>query len=602
MRKYAIVLLSALCIPFSASVKLQAQAGLPEPPGPRQAVLPIRISVGHSGLPAVPSVAGIFPRLSGAKQESLGAPLEGSPAAPLWLAMVHPGANEAVGPPAALLEEAERDSVAALYRQIYELVLQERWPEAHVMLSRFLQEHPDSRWADDAAFWRCYTLQKLGKPLEEVFSCYEKFVATYTDSRWRDDAKAAMIRIGEQLVRQGKKGYEEKVAALKSSDDEEVMLTALYALGQRGEAKAAEAAIRLFRRTNDTKKRLKILAVLGQFIQKQKLVPFLEEVAKSDRSEPVRIRAVDLLSRIRSADATDALLRLARQAVSPKVRYGAVFGLRRRKERTVLDALERTALEDTSADVASAAAEVLADFRDPALLPRLVRIAKEGKHLQARVRAIAGMGRIRDGKAVDALIALATGARDRVIRRAALQALQENRSPKILKAVRDIVRSGDPELEKMALMLAARIPQTEAKKLLLEYALQNGDRDLAVVAAQALTYRKKPLSRDDLLQILRKTKFERVKRSILIGLRHLPVRDQLAVVRYILQHESSAEVRKQAIWSLGRTASPELIRLLTDVAERDPHVEVRVAAVQVLARIKDSRAQEALIRIIEKQR
>ncbi len=216
MRKYAIVLLSALCIPFSASVKLQAQAGLPEPPGPHQAVLPIRISVGHSGLPAVPSVAGIFPRLSGAKQESLGAPLEGSPAAPLWLAMVHPEANEAVGPPAALLEEAGRDSVAALYRQIYELVLQERWPEAHVMLSRFLQEHPDSRWADDAAFWRCYTLQKLGKPLEEVFSCYEKFVATYTDSRWRDDAKAAMIRIGEQLVRQGKKGLDSTFRLMKT--------------------------------------------------------------------------------------------------------------------------------------------------------------------------------------------------------------------------------------------------------------------------------------------------------------------------------------------------------------------------------------------------
>ena len=62
---------------------------------------------------------------------------------------------------------------AQIYRQGYNLVLDEDWQGAITAFDQFMERFPAGDWSDDAGFWRCYARQQLDHPAAEVFDCFE---------------------------------------------------------------------------------------------------------------------------------------------------------------------------------------------------------------------------------------------------------------------------------------------------------------------------------------------------------------------------------------------------------------------------------------------
>lgn len=124
----------------------------------------------------------------------------------------------------------ESGAAAKSYQRAYDFVLDKKWVEAQKELDNFISKYRNSSYVDAARYWRCYTQEKSGSSHEEAFKKYQEFVKSYPHSRWADDARTNMIRIGSELARQGKSEYATIAQSLQQGDDDDVKLTALYAL------------------------------------------------------------------------------------------------------------------------------------------------------------------------------------------------------------------------------------------------------------------------------------------------------------------------------------------------------------------------------------
>ena len=103
---------------------------------------------------------------------------------------------------------------AAAYKKAYNLVLDQKWNEAIKEFEAFIKKFPNSGWKDDANFWMCYSKDKAGYNLEEVFNCYQDFINNNKRSKWADDARSNMIVVGQKLVKQGKVEYKSLIENL----------------------------------------------------------------------------------------------------------------------------------------------------------------------------------------------------------------------------------------------------------------------------------------------------------------------------------------------------------------------------------------------------
>jgi TolA-binding protein len=135
--------------------------------------------------------------------------------------------------PAVTENPQEKDAVA--YKAAYNLILDSKWEEARKAMEDLARNFPKSGWVDDARYWSCYALEKLNRAQEEVFRHYQEFIKIYPASQWVNEAQVNMIRIGEALARAGKPEYEAIIQGMRAGQEEDVKLTALYALQNIGD-------------------------------------------------------------------------------------------------------------------------------------------------------------------------------------------------------------------------------------------------------------------------------------------------------------------------------------------------------------------------------
>jgi|GEM_PF-488935 HEAT repeat protein len=497
--------------------------------------------------------------------------------------------------------EAEKEDTKA-YKKAYQLVLEEKWNVAYEALSQFVQTYPESKWVDDAEFWQCYVLEKMGAPLEKVFNKYRAFAEKYTKSKWNDDAKAALIRIGERLIRQGKKEYTAFVQTLKSSADEEVRLAALFALRNVESEKAVDMAIRLYEKTENKRRKTTILYTIAQLHPVEKVIAFLEKVALTDTSEYLQKRAVNALATIQKPESTSALLRILKNSPSPRVKRMAILGLRWREGPNVRSILRDIALNSEVKELAGAALSVLGADQSKEATEILLEVLRHGKSRWARRQAIFLLVN-RDAENTSRILHdIVMNEKDRQLRITALNALAQLSTGKAIATFRKIIEeTEDPQLRQAALSGIARTNSDEAKAYLMDLAIRSPDERMAVKAAQALVNFRDGLNTSEIRKILKETRYVKVKRAILYELNILAVEQKIEIIRDVLKSETDAEVRKAAVRALGFDGGNEAVDLLVEVIETDPHVEVRTAAVRSLAMIGTPEAQEALMKLLEKE-
>ena len=254
-----------------------------------------------------------------------------------------------------------QDESAKAYQAAYNLVLDENWGEAITALNGFIKSYPRSSYQDDAAFWLCYAQEKNGMAGEAVFKCYQNFLEKHKGSKWADDAKANLIRLGHQLSKEGKTGYETYIRSLEESNDEELSLAALYALENIGDAQALESTFTIFDKTSSEKIRSKIIYIMAEF-DDPRVVKKLADIAAKDPSVSVRKRAVYALGEMQEAEAQGALEHLIRTPGEQDVRKAAIHALSGRDYAGRVALLGDLGLNETDASLAKTATYALQEI------------------------------------------------------------------------------------------------------------------------------------------------------------------------------------------------------------------------------------------------
>jgi len=117
---------------------------------------------------------------SGAAQALAPSPA-GAPFAPA--AMLE---DEQLAAEMAYVSETSDDPGYKMYKEGYNLILEESWSKARKKFSELLGEYPKSKYADDARYWSAYALKHTDR--KEAVEAYRTFINEYPKSSYYDEA------------------------------------------------------------------------------------------------------------------------------------------------------------------------------------------------------------------------------------------------------------------------------------------------------------------------------------------------------------------------------------------------------------------------------
>ena len=200
------------------------------------------------------------------------------------------------------------DEIGQKYQKAYNLILDKKWKQGKALMQEIVDQNPDSKWQDDAYFWKCYALEKLERSPESSFECYQRFIENLPSSKWANDAQGNLVRLANKLQKAGNPEYKALLQSMEENEDREISLAALYALANRGDDRAFESVMKLYKTTKDPKIRKKSIYVLGSF-DNPKAIKELVNVARNEKDSEIRQEAIFWLSQNHASEEVLKLLK-----------------------------------------------------------------------------------------------------------------------------------------------------------------------------------------------------------------------------------------------------------------------------------------------------
>ncbi len=486
-----------------------------------------------------------------------------------------------------------QDGPADAYARAYDFVLEEMWDEAATELENFLGTHGQTRWGDDARYWQCYVMEKKGAAREQVFDCYDAFTKSDRRSSWTDDAKANMIRLGRALMREGNPEYAPIVESLQKDDDEELALSALYALQNIGDEKAMNTIMDLYDRSSNARLRGRIVYILGNF-DSPDVVAKLTEIARSEEESSIRKNAVHALGNRDEAEAEAALKTILENNGSREVQKAALHALGNRESEGLVEYLRRFVLGTDDRELGKAATYALGHHESREAVQALSDILENARDLEVKEAALHALGNNEDETTIEILKQVATHGADESLQKAAIYAIANHSGA--FPTLRDIFEQATTiEVQKATLFSIGNADSPEIRSFLAETAIGHGDVEVAKAAVYALSNYAEE-GDGALLGVFEESDRIEVKKAALYQLSG----DVEALVN-ILDDESSTELRKAAIYALSNADEGDLVPILLDIAQNDSDLGVRKAAISALGNIGTDEAQEALLEILNQE-
>jgi hypothetical protein len=257
--------------------------------------------------------------------------------------------------------------------------------------------------ADGAAYWKAYTLIKLGRK-DEALAAIAELRKAHPQSRWLDDAKALEVEAG-------------KPVSPESESDEELKLIALNGLMQSDPDRALPLLENLLKGNQSPRVKKRVVYVLASS-DSAKAQQLLQQVAKGQSNPDVQLAAIQYLGGRRNDPAKAQLLmeiynstadanikrailqsiagdharvlQIARAEKNPELKIYAIRMLGGREEANTGDTLVAMYPEGDQ-DVKNAIIDSLTNQRNAKALVQLAKAEKDPKQKQRIVERLAGM-------------------------------------------------------------------------------------------------------------------------------------------------------------------------------------------------------------------
>ena len=222
----------------------------------------------------------------------------------------------------------------SLYKEGYNLILDEGWEAARKKLAEVIAKYPKSDYADDAQYWSAYALMHIDT--KKAIEAYKKFIEDYPKSSYCDDAVADLGQLKAPL------GV--SVSGLSSTGvfvkpDISVMRAPVsgrahgysFSYGMHRMSRDLRRELRWMGREKnekldpETRLKMEALYAIGESKKDEKSFQTLKDVA-IDTKQPRTLReaALDALSDFKTFDALPVYLEIARKDTSIDLQARAI--------------------------------------------------------------------------------------------------------------------------------------------------------------------------------------------------------------------------------------------------------------------------------------
>lgn len=334
-------------------------------------------------------------------------------------------------------ENTDNNAEKKAYEDAYKLISEQDWSKAVQAMQSFIEKYPKSTYRDDAGYWYCYALENSGDDSENSYDCYDRFNDEFKDSVWVKTAKSRMIVLSKKLEKLGKVEFTENLEALKENGNTEIVIEAIYAIGERGSDQSVDKLVNIYKKKENKKIRDAVVFALANN-SSSKAADALYDILKNEKNPVYQKdlifwigqkndeRAVKTLKEIIFGDYSfeaqkdamfslasgggsmnesrvDILLEVIKSHSNPKLKNEAIFWLGEKKSPKVMKFYEEYAFANNPIETTKALLFSIQNYGTSESLDLMVKIAKNHPDVKIRKEAIFWLGQSKNEKAIKAL-------------------------------------------------------------------------------------------------------------------------------------------------------------------------------------------------------
>ncbi len=504
------------------------------------------------------------------------------------------------------------------YREGYNLILEQQWTNAQAYFENFRVEWPESVWADDAAFWSCYSVEQQQTEQEVTnFSCYQQFIGDFPNSSWVADARTKLAVLGTELAALGYPDYLNQV-----SDDWDFD----FDFDNDFDFDADEISETVERAMEVAERQMERMQIEVNNVRIPDIPDFPDAPVISEQQiEDIRRVTRDYQSRVRnfsrrrdSADdelltlvgalrnderVSEILIQRLESTDNPNLRSRIVMLLEDLPGDDITSTLLDVVDNDESEQVRNAAILVLLDRDDESSRDRLLSIVSDDSYpLSIRTEIV---GELDDWESDDAISTLSDILQNetdpRIVSEAAdaLSDIETIESMEVLTTAFMAVES--PELKQEILDEIADMDFDIVVQFLTEVAVSTEfDDETAATAIEGIADREDNFAVAALDTIYASTDNRQRKLAALDGLGDTETRQAVEYLTQIIDQEQDPQLLAGAVRALGDTEHVRAIQPVIETYRNSDNELVRNSAVRALRRLEDyPQAIEAMLEILE---
>ncbi len=485
----------------------------------------------------------------------------------------------------------------------------QEWSRAAELYRRVLETPEAKRYHEEALFWSAYCEQQLHQ-YERAIQDYARYLSEYPSGRFQALVEARLRTLASRLG--AEEEIQRRISEALTQVEKRARRSAVLSLTRSPSFQDLPLIIELLDKERDPSLRTVLITSLGQ-IQDPQVIPKLETIARTDTSLRARIAAIEALSRIRDRSAALTVVNLVQVEQSPEFLRRAVPSLARFDADVVVPVLLSLARRTDDPRLRDLAVSTISRVNGAeAYLDSLYTLALEAEPSSplltssvgslVRLSARPEARRYWDQYKVEELAHISlrdTTGRTFQVYAGLLNVVEEDVWRDVSPLFFELVRDGSrPRVAGAALQAFRRrgfgkVPPSRFVQLLSDPALE---RRVAQQVLDVLAAHSEEEARAGLTALI-EARRPAVDLAYYVG----GLKPEVALP--VLEGELDSDDpgwRAMVVRALGRLGvrSDEAVDRLIEVVEGDPDPTVRREAFEQLTRLNDSRAKDAVLRLI----